>query len=515
MCTSVNNHRPDRARTAGLASLLAGCSLLGGCTLGPNFHSPPPPALDHYTAQTSAWPAPRPVGSPLAAGGVSQTIEPGRATDPDWWRQFGSPALNDLVAAGLRDSPTVTSATQALQQSRALARAGAGVFFPQVNASASAMREHTSPAQLGEGGSGSTFSLFTMAGSISYALDLFGGERRTVEGLRAQADYQRHALGVATLLLTGSIVNAAIARAGYYDNAQILRDILRMDTAQRDMLTARFNAGYGAFADVLVAEQQLSSDGEALAINQQRLAAATTLLTMLMGREPAEQTPPPPALAELAVPMDLPVSLPSQLVRQRPDILEAEATLHQTSAQIGVATAALFPSISLTGSYGAASTSLAHLAGPAGQFWSVGPSVDIPIFHGGQLWYGRRAAQAANRKALADYRQTVLTALEQVADSLTALDADTAISAANRSAFDAAELNHTLAEANLQAGVIAGFDAMTLALQADRGRLGVVGAKAQRLQDVAALYLASGGGWSGTPPAATPQPAAAPGGAHQ
>ncbi len=479
MSTSANSMR--------FAGLLAGCAVLGGCVVGPNFSRPAPPALNAYPA------AIMPV---KPADGVAQTIAPGVAIDPAWWRSFGSSALDDLVDAGLKGSPTLVSATAALQQSRALARQGAGVFYPQVNADAAATREHTNPALLGDAGSGSTYSLYTVSGSVSYALDLFGGERRSVEARDAQADYQRNAVGAARLLLTGSIVNAAIARAGYADNLAVLADIVRMDSAQRDILTARYQSGYGAWADVLVAEQQLADDRASLATIRQRLAAATTLLSQLMGREPAAAIPPPPALAELVLPADVPVSLPSQLVRQRPDILEAEATLHQTSAQIGVATAAMYPSISLTGSYGSASTALSRLAGPAGAFWSVGPSIDIPIFHGGALLNARRAAQSANARALADYRQTVLVALEQTADCLQALDVDAEIAAASRSAFDAADGNRALGAANLSGGIIAEFDAMTLDIVADRAGLVRAGARAQRLQDVVALDVASGGGWT-------------------
>ncbi len=471
------------------AALALSCLLVGGCAVGPNFTRPAPPRLDRYAAQPGA--------ARLEADGAAQTIELGRPTDPAWWRLFGSPTLDDLVEAGLKASPTLASARSALRQSQDQARAGAGVFFPQVNGSFDAAREHQTPALLGERGTGSTFSLYTLTGSVSYALDLFGGERRGVEALNAQADYQRNAVGAARLLLTGGIVDAAIAQAGYADQADALADIVRLDSAQRDILTAEYNAGYGAWSAVLNAEQQLAADQESLASARQRQSASTTLLSTLMGREPAESAPPPPALNDLSVPADAPVSLPSQLVRQRPDILQAEATLHQASAEIGVATAALFPSISLTGDYGAASTSLARLAGPAGRFWSIGPSVDVPIFHGGALWFGRRAAQAAYLKAQADYRQTVLAALEQVADQLKALDADAEISAANRSAFDAASLNRKLADTNRQAGLIADYDAMTAEIQADRVRLGLIAAKSQRLQDVVGLYLASGGGWNG------------------
>ena len=477
------------------ACTLLGSTLLRGCVLGPDFHRPAAPALDRYAN------APLPA---TAGDGVTQTPRPGAGPEQAWWHAFGSTVLDRLVATGLADSPTLTAASATLTQSRDLARAGAGVFWPQVNAAGDALREHTAPAQLGQNGSGSTFSLFTAQGTVSYTLDLFGGERRGVEALLAQAEYQRQALGAAWLLLAGNIVNAAIAHAGYTDQGLVLAEVVRMDGAQRDMLQARYIAGYGAWADVLVAEQQLATDRQNQALTQQHLAATTTLLATLMGREPAATAPPPPALADLALPADLPVSLPSQLVHQRPDILEAEATVHQTSAQIGVATAALYPSISLTGTYGAAGTALSRLTGPAGRFWNFGPGIDIPIFHGGTLRNNQRAARAANARALADYRQTVLAALEQVTDSLSALDTDAHIAAASRSAFDAATTNHALGTANRNAGVIADFDAMTLAINADRARLVLIGAKTQRLQDVVALDVACGGGWNGNLPTMSP-----------
>lgn len=496
MCTSTSI-RPDMAgrthRRIRPAAIALTCLLVGGCAVGPDFHRPAPPRLDRY--DTGSAP------TILTADDAAQTVAMGRPTDPSWWRLFGSPALDDLVAAGLKNSPTLASARAALLQSQDQARAGAGVFFPSVSGSFDAVQQHVNPIQFGQKASGSTFNLYTLTGAVSYAVDLFGGERRGVEALNAQSDYQRNALGAAYLLLTGEIADAAVARAGYANQAAALEDIVRLDGAQRDILKAQYDAGYGALSAVLGAEQQLSADRQSLAATSQRQAASTTLLKTLIGRENAEDAPTAPALGDLMVPADAPVSLPAQLVRQRPDILQAEAALHQASAQVGVATAALFPSISITGDYGAASTSLAQLAGPAGRFWSIGPSIDIPIFRGGALWFGRRAAQAAYAKAETDYRQTVLAALEQVADSLKALDADAEIAAANRAALDAASLNRGLAEINLQAGVIADYDAMTLRIQADRARLGLSAAKTQRLQDVVALYLASGGGWSGHEPA--------------
>jgi NodT family efflux transporter outer membrane factor (OMF) lipoprotein len=473
------------------AMVLAGL-LASGCAVGPNFTPPPPPALDRYPDQSDQ--------ARLEADGSAQTIELGRPTDAAWWRLFGSPALNDLVAAGLKSSPTLASARQALEQSRDQARAGAGVFFPSVNAAADAVRERTNAVELGQKGEGSTFSLYTLSGSVSYVLDLFGGERRQVEALNAQADYQRHAVGAAYLLLTGNIVDAAVARAGYADEVATLADIVKLDQAQRDILKAEYNAGTVAWSAELAAEQQLDADEQSLALGRQRLAASLTLLQTLMGREPAEGSPPPPALDDLTVPADAPVSLPSQLVHERPDILEAEANVHQASAQVGVATAALFPSISITGDYGAASTSLASLASPMGRFWSIGPTIEVPIFRGGALWYGRKAAQAAFVKSAADYRQTVLAALEQVADSVKALGADAEIAQASRQSLDAAALNGKLSEANRASGLIADFDAMTADIATDRARLSLTAAKSQRLQDIVALYVACGGGWTGQEP---------------
>ena len=468
------------------------CALAGGCAVGPNFHAPAPPSLDRYPDQG--------VPSRLEADGAAQSIALGAPTDPQWWRLFGSPALDDLVGAGLKSSPTLASAREALAQSRDQARAGAGVFFPSLTASAGASHERVNPAELGQSGHGAQFDLYTASGSVSYALDLFGGERRQVEALNAQAGYQRHAVGAAYLLLTGGIVDAAIARAGYADEVATLSHIVGLDGDQRDILNAEYDAGLGALSAELAAEQQLDADQLSLALARQRLAASTTLLQTLMGHEPAEAAPPSPALADLAVPAEAPVSLPSRLVRQRPDILEAEASLHQASAEVGVATAAMFPSINLTGDYGADSLSLASLATPAARFWSVGPSIQVPIFRGGALWFGRKAAQAAYLKAASDYRQTVLAALEQTADALKALDADAAVSRASRTASDAAELNARLSDANRQGGVIADFDAMTAKIAADRARLTLTAAKSQRLQDVVALYLACGGGWNGQDP---------------
>lgn len=484
MSTSANKLARAPARGA---TLLCAC-LLASCAVGPAFNRPAPPKMNVYGAASSA---------PLASDGAVQTVRLGATVAPTWWRLFGSDSLNSLIEAGLRDSPNISAAKATLDESRAQARAGAGIFIPSAIGTFAATRERLAPPQAGENGSNSPLSLYTLAGAVSYSLDLFGGERRSFEALNAQADYQRHALGAAWLALTGNIVDAAIARAGYLEEKTALADIVRLDSDQRDVLTAEFKAGRAPWSVVLQAEQALGADRESLALTIQHLEAADNLLTLLVGREPAETRPPSPSLDELLAPSDVPVALPSQLVHQRPDILEAEAALHQATAQVGVATAALFPSISITGDYGATSTAFSKLAGPAGQFWSIGPSVDVPIFKGGALWYSRKAAQAAQRVATANYRQTVLSALEQVATQIKALDTDAEMSRAARATYDAAFENDSLASTNLAAGIIADYDAMTIKIVADRARLALIASRAQQLQDVVGLYLATGGGWSG------------------
>jgi NodT family efflux transporter outer membrane factor (OMF) lipoprotein len=462
-----------------LAALGAAVALsASGCAVGPNFHTPAPPRVDRYETQS---------------GGLSGDL--GRPTDPAWWRLFGSPSLDQLVDAGLKGSPTLSSARHALEQSQDQARAGAGVFYPQASAAFDSASQRLTPARFGQTGRPTVFSLYTLTGEISYALDLFGGERRRVEALKAGAEAQAYGVGAAHLLLTGGLVDAAIARAAYADEAAALDRLVRLEAAQKDILTAEAQAGHGAWSAVLEAEQQLSVDQQSLQQARQRQASAETLLATLLGREPGEPLPSSPGLDEIRTPGDLPVSLPSQLVRQRPDIRQAEAVMHEANAQVGVATAAMFPSISLTGTYGAETLSVSALGSSAARFWNFGPSVDVPIFQGGTLWYGRKAAQAALLQTQDDYRQTVLAALKQVADTLKALQADAAIDTSSQRALDAAVTNGALAQANLRAGTIAEFDAMTVEIQVERARLLQISARAQRLQDVAVLYVACGGGW--------------------
>ena len=474
--------------TAKCAALVVGLAL-SGCAVGPNYAPPAPPQADGY--------GPGVADKRIAADGATQQVELGRPTDPKWWRLYGSPALDDLVAQGLHDSPTLAAAREALSASRYEVEAGAGLFYPAANLLSGGGPHRGTPVLIGLPGDSYFYRLYTMDASISYAVDLFGGQHRQVESMAADAEGRRYAVGSAYLLLTGAIVQTSIARAGYAAQVTTLEDIVRRSEAQRDIVAAQVNSGHLAASAQFDADSALAQAHSDLAQTRQRETASDALLHTLAGREPGAALPPAPVFDDLKLPQAAPVSLPSTLVHERPDILQAEAALHRASADVGVATAALFPSISLTGDMGRASAQLGTLPYPAGRYWSVGPVIDLPILTGGTRWFERRAAQAAYREAAATYRSTVLSALEQTADAIRALDADAAASDAARIAGDAADAKAQIAVAERKAGLISDSDANGAMIDADRARLALIAARAQRLQDVAALYLASGGGWTG------------------
>ena len=474
--------------TSKIAALGAGATL-AGCMVGPHYAPPTSPKAESYGAGIA--------DKRLVADGAAQQIELGRPTDPQWWKLYGSPALDDLLAQGLRDSPNLVAAREALSASRYQVQAGAGVFWPVANLAANMGPHRGNPAAIGFAGNSYFYQLFTLDASVSYAVDLFGGQRRQVESLAADAEGHRYAVGSAYLLLTGSIVQTSIARAGYAAQVATLEDLVKGVKAQRDIVAAQVKSGHLAASATLDADSALAQARSDLAQGRQREAASEALLHTLVGREPGEALPPPPELAALTLPEAAPVSLPAELAHGRPDILQAEAALHRASADVGVATAALYPQIALTADMGRVSNVLSTLPYPSGRYWSIGPVIDLPIFTGGSRWYERRAAQANYRQAQATYRSTVLSALEQTVDALRALDADAAASNAARLAADAADAKAQIATAQGKAGLISESDAMAATLDADRARLALIAARAQRLQDTAALYLACGGGWTG------------------
>jgi len=473
------------ARNSGLLPLLI---LLAGCAVGPDFASPAAPQPDHYA----------PMSDPRAAG--EQKFTAGADPRSEWWREFGSPKLDSLLAEALAANPGIEAARANLLRSQHALRAGYGIFFPSVGADADATRQRSSPARLDLGGAPSLFNLFTLSATVSYALDVFGGERRMIEGLQAQADLARADQQAAILSLEANIVEAVIAKAAYRAQIAETESLIADDSEQVRLAEARFQSGAAAFSAVLALKSQLAAVKATLPPLQQKASQAENLLAALAGRAPGEWTPPDIAMSDLTLPRDIPLSLPSELLRRRPDIVAANAVAHDASANIGVATAAMLPSITLSGSYGSNATSGGALFADRGIFWSMGAGLATPIFEGGSLWYRRKAAVDAYDQAAALYRQTVLAAFVQVADSLRALEHDADAVAAEDQAAAAAESSLALMKANYASGLASYLDLMAADGLYRQARIGALQAAALRYQDTVALFAALGGGWKDEAP---------------
>jgi NodT family efflux transporter outer membrane factor (OMF) lipoprotein len=476
-------------RCAGLAAVAA---LVGACAVGPDFVRPGPPDADRYSRE--AQPA-----ATAAAGGVAQSFASDRTLPSNWWLLFKSAPLDVMVRQAIANNPTLQASEASLRQSQDNLRAGYGVFYPQVGADLDVRRERTEPLQQGLQTSGSIFNLVTVSGTIGYALDVFGGERRTVEGLQAQADFQFFADKAAYLTLSANVVDAGIARAAYVAQIRATRELIDLENQQFRLTAVQVSAGTEPYSNLLAVRSLIAANQAMLAPLEQKISQAEDLLATLEGVVPEKADLPDIDLRDLSLPTALPVSLPSDLVRQRPDILSAEAQLHAASANIGVATAALFPSISLTGTYGAAGTGFGSLSAANARFWSIGPSATLPVFQGGALWYGRKAAIDAYRQSQASYRQTVLNAFAQVADSLKALEHDAEALQAQSDAVDAARDQLALLQANYGAGLVAYPDVLVADVEFHAATVAYLQALAQRHQDTVALFVALGGGWWNSP----------------
>lgn len=467
-----------------MAALLAGV-LAAGCAAGPDFKRPAPPVDRNYL--------PDGVPGPTAtAQGASQRFVPGAAQAPAWWRLFGAPQLDGAMQAALRRNPSLQAAQASLRASRESLAAGYGVFYPQADLDSTAIRQRASSVS-GAGLVSGLFNVFTLGATVSYLIDVAGASRRSVEALGAQADAQRYQLAATWLTLSGNIFNTYVARAGYAAQIEATRTLLAALSEQRDIALAQYRAGIAPYANVLSIESQMASSAASLPVLEQHERQSAHLLATLVGSTPAEWQAPQLALDRLVLPRALPLSLPSELVRQRPDILAAEAELHAASAQVGVATAALFPNVRLDASFGNAAYKLGDTANA--RFWSLGLDATQPLFHGGTLTHQRRAAIEDYQRALASYRAVVLAAFGQVADSLTALDSDARALQAQAQALDAARQALALLQANYRAGLVAYLDVLVADEQLRRVQIDYVQALAQRFQDTAALYLALGGGW--------------------
>ncbi len=471
-------------------------SLLTACAVGPDYHQPAPPNVTGYT------PAMLPAAT-STANGVSQNYVSGADISADWWTLFRSPELNNLIAAALKNSPNLEAAKQTLIEAEENVRAEQGDFFPSASGSLQVEREKISSAQIATSSATSGSSNFSVAPytiydaslSVSYSPDVFGGVRRQVENLAAAADYERFELEAAYLSLTANIVTAAVNEASLNAQVAATRQIIAAEQSQLDILNKQFSFGGVPMADVLSEEATLQSATAGLPALQSQLAQARNQLADLVGVFPADFHVDDFTLAALALPENLPVSLPSELVNQRPDIQAAAAQLHEASASLGVADANMLPQISLSASVGREALTTGTLFTPQTFLWSLVAGVTQPIFEGGTLSAKRKAALAALRGAGATYQETVLGAFQNVADALDALQFDAAALSADTAEEQASARSLAVTESQYRLGGQPFTAVLTAQTTYQNALIATVKAQASRLSDTAALYQALGGGW--------------------
>jgi len=480
-----------RARMARKATAAAILALLAGCAVGPDFESPAAPGAERFTPE----PTPSQTASIDVAGGEVQRFLTGRDIPGQWWTLFQSKALNTLVDEAIRANPNLEAAKATLRQARETYYAGEGALLPTVTGNVSASREKQASAAFGFPGRSSLFSLSTASLNISYTLDVFGGTRRQIESLAAQADFQRYEVEAAYLSLTANVVATAIQEASIRAQIAATEDIVAAEANQLQVLRQQFELGGIPGAAVLAQEATLAQARATLPPLQKQLAQARNQLAVLAGRFPSEGAGASFTLAELHLPQELPVSLPSKLVEQRPDIRAAEERLHAASAEIGVATANMLPQINLTGAFGSTASPAGNLFTPGTGIWSFGASLAQTIFDSGSLLHKRRAAVAAFDQAAASYRGTVLGAFQDVANTLRALETDADAVNAGVAAERAAAKSLDVSRSQYQLGAITYVALLTAEQTYQQARINLVQATANRYADTAALFQALGGGW--------------------
>lgn len=492
---------PLDGRRLGLAALFALAAT--GCAVGPDFHAPaPPPGLrdDSYTpaamrSDTASAPVP---------GGASQHLVMGQDIPAQWWSVFHSPELDRLVRSALEHNPTMAAAEAALREAQENYNAErGGRAFPAVNAQLSAAREHQ--ADQGKTVNG-VFSLYNASVNVSYAPDVFGSTRRALEGAQAAIDYQRFQVEAAQLALTANVVTAAIREASLRAQLQATAEVLAAQRKQQDVIDQQLKAGAVARSVLLTQRSQVAQTAATVPPLEKALALSRHALCVLAGQLPGTPDLPQFELSSLTLPEQLPVSLPSALARQRPDVRASEALLHQASAQVGVATANLYPQFTLSGSYGVAGASPHQLFKADNVFWNLAAGLTQPLFNGGALTARRRAAEAAYDAAAAQYRATVLAAFQNVADSLRALEFDANALQAQADAESLAAESLALAKRQYDLGAISYLGLLDAQRSYQQTHIALVQAQAARYADTAALFQALGGGWWNRPPGGTAAP---------
>ncbi|MGB8769838.1 MAG: efflux transporter outer membrane subunit [Candidatus Korobacteraceae bacterium] len=481
-------------RKSRLARLIALCALLltTGCVVGPNFKRPAAPANGGYTTV----PPPPTSSTPNVGGGEAQGFVAGGDISGEWWTLFHSKPLNDLIERSLKANPDLKAAQAALLVARENVLAQRGAYYPSIASGFSASRSKSSN-ELSPVPNSNIFyySLFTPQVSVSFVPDVFGLNRRTVESLNAQEQQVRFILAATLITLSSNVAAAAIQEASLRAQIDATHELIDINTHMLQILRNQYAKGYVSRLDVAAQESQLAQVAATLPPLLKQLAQQRDLLAALSGGFPNQDLPEKFELSTLQLPQELPLSLPSQLVEQRPDVRQAEENLHFASAQIGVARANRLPSFALTADAGSMALTLSKIFAGGTGFGDLGAGVTQPIFQGGTLLHRERAAKAAYTQAAEQYRSTVLTAFENVADTLNALEQDADALKAAAAAKDAASITLDLAGKQVQSGY-ANYLALLNAEQTyQQAVINLAQAQANGFADTAALFQALGGGW--------------------
>jgi|HubBroStandDraft_1064217.scaffolds.fasta_scaffold05816_3 NodT family efflux transporter outer membrane factor (OMF) lipoprotein len=491
----------------GVALALAVVAALPGCAVGPNFHRPNAPADAGFTTT----PLPQATASAAVAGGDAQHFVSAEDVAFRWWQAFDSAALNSLVEEALRANPTVPAAQAALRQAQELVYAQRGYFYPSVAADYAFERQKVSgntatTSAPGVQGNGQnlvppgpaqplTYNYHTAELTVGYTPDVFGSNRRKVESLEAQAQMQRFELEATYVTLAANVVAAAIQEASTRAQLAATRQIIDCNEKSLQVLRDKYEEGYAGRIEVAAQEAQLAQAQALLPPLHKQFEQTRDLLRALVGKLPNQELEQTFELSSLSLPRDLPLSVPSRLIEQRPDVRAAQEQLRSANAQVGVALAAMLPEFSITGAVGGGANEFPWMFREGGPFWNLIAGVTQPLFAGGTLLHSKRAADQALLEAAAQYQQTVLTAYQNVADTLHAMLADADELAAADAAERAAKVTLDLTHEQMHNGFTDYLADLAAEITYQQTLLARVQAQSTRFGDTAALYQALGGGW--------------------
>ena len=463
---------------------------LASCAVGPDFVEPTAPNVGGYTPEKIGT-----TGEAATAGGASQHFDSHADISGTWWRVFKSKQIDALVAEAVANHPDIAAAEQALRQAREIAAADGASMFPSASGSTGVTRQRVSLASQGANGPGIVYPLYNVAAPLSYTPDFWGGKARAVEADQANADYQRFQLEATYMTLTANVVTSVINDAAIAEEIRVTKDLIQGQQKQVDLLEQQFKLGAVSEADVLSQKSQLAASLATLPPLEKARAQGRNQLMAYLGRFPSQDKTESITLDSLTLPRDLPLSVPSALVRQRPDIKSAESLVHQAGANVGVATANMLPQLTLSASGGSQALQFNQLFNQNTGVWSIGASVATPIFDAGALFHTREARDAAWEQAKDKYKSTVITAFQNVADALRAIQADAELLKAQLQAEKTAADSLKISQAQFQAGAGTILNVLNAQQTLLNARTSRVKAQASRYADTVALYAALGGGW--------------------